>query len=254
MPGIDVDCSTSGVTEFTISSTVPQQSELMFALSGLASISNHGVFDLPSGSVALLFGADSIHYEGKGAQFVVPNGTALQLASQGHFTLNDHIEARIGLDARSELANIDIAVAGGSIIASESGILSWTSNSASTTTIAVASGAVVRSVTPVFINSTGSSSLVLAGRLEGADSTSMLGAGPSVLELQPGYFVEGKVDADTGEDTLVWGGEGDDSFDLATIGTRFLSLEKFEKSGTSAWTFEGEAPHVLNLEVQGGSV
>jgi uncharacterized protein with beta-barrel porin domain len=253
---VDV-CDVGGATEVTISGDTPQP-ELNFLLSGTARIRNHGVFDLPSGSVALLLGADSLDYAGDGARFVIPSGTAINASSSGpgtdRFTLNEDILSRVGLEAASVLANIDIAVTSGTITASDNGIIAWTLDPSSAVDIAVAAGATIQSAVPVSITGTGPSSLVLGGRLEGAGSISMLGHGSSELELQPGYFVDGTVDGEGGTDTLVWGGTGTDSFDLASIGTKFVSFESFEKSGASAWTFEGAAPHVLNLKVNAGNL
>ncbi|MDO8289664.1 MAG: autotransporter domain-containing protein [Parvibaculum sp.] len=66
--------------------------------------------------------------------------------------------------------------------------------------------------------------------------------GTNSLTLEAGSTINGRVLATKdGNDTLALGGGDNESFDLSTIGTQYLSFADFEKNGNSIWTLSGAA-------------
>ncbi|RYE78040.1 MAG: hypothetical protein EOP19_22050, partial [Hyphomicrobiales bacterium] len=90
--------------------------------------------------------------------------------------------------------------------------------------------------------------VTLAGRVEGQWQASTLGGGDDVLELQPGYGLEGSINGRLGTDELVLGGSGEGDFDLADI------HEPDPKTGSSTWTLHGAAARNIDLDILGGTI
>lgn len=66
--------------------------------------------------------------------------------------------------------------------------------------------------------------------------------GDNRLTLEMGSTILGKAYGGyNADDVLELGGDGDDDFDLSTIGTQYTDFELFEKSGLSTWTVTGAA-------------
>nr|WP_298725288.1 autotransporter domain-containing protein [uncultured Steroidobacter sp.] len=63
----------------------------------------------------------------------------------------------------------------------------------------------------------------------------------SILELQPGSVIEGNVVAGStnANDTFRLGGDGEDTFDVSGLATKYQGFARFEKTGTSFWTLTG---------------
>lgn len=67
--------------------------------------------------------------------------------------------------------------------------------------------------------------------------------GANTLELQSGYVVNGKVDARTGNNTLILGGSGDSAFDSSNIGSsqQYEGFSAYHKTGESTWILSGSS-------------
>ena len=95
-------------------------------------------------------------------------------------------------------------------------------------------------------SSLGDHTLTVAGTLTVSSPTGeavLLGGGDDTVELWAGYDITGAVNAYTGTDTLVLGGDDDASFNLSQIGNtnQYWNFENYRKTGDSTWTLTGSS-------------
>jgi hypothetical protein len=84
-----------------------------------------------------------------------------------------------------------------------------------------------------------------------------LGGGSDVMELERSSKIIGVVDGGSGPDTLRWGGVASAAspgrFEMSTVGTQYINFERFVKSGSSTWVFEGAGNGIDLLEIAEGT-
>jgi fibronectin-binding autotransporter adhesin len=66
-------------------------------------------------------------------------------------------------------------------------------------------------------------------------------AGDDTMEMVGLSEVHGVVDGGTGTDTLRWGGDVIGRFDMGLVGTQYVNFERFDKTGSSTWIYDGIA-------------
>jgi autotransporter-associated beta strand protein len=81
-------------------------------------------------------------------------------------------------------------------------------------------------------------------------------AATSILEVQPGSVIEGNVLAPSTNlsDTFRLGGEGEATFDMSEIGTKYSGFSRLEKTGTSTWTLTGTPTLTFGWSLLGGTL
>lgn len=96
----------------------------------------------------------------------------------------------------------------------------------------------------------------LTGSTGGAVRFDQFSALADRVVLQPTALVTGNVLAGLGTDTLVLGGAGMASFNVATVGAglQYQSFETFQKDGTSQWTLSGTNIVIPSFAVNGGEL
>nr|WP_306308774.1 autotransporter domain-containing protein [Flavimaribacter sediminis] len=97
------------------------------------------------------------------------------------------------------------------------------------------------------------------GLIESADgavgvAVQYTGATDDIFELQPMGVVIGSVEAGDGEDRFLLGGEGEQTFDVALIGTQYNDFEIFGKEDASVWTLTGTNAVAGPFTVAGGTL
>lgn len=130
--------------------------------------------------------------------------------------------------------------------------------SAAPTQVTIGQGAIVKAPIGLWLRGASGSHVVLAGsiaeRVAGEGQASWLTEGDDILELRPGYALDGTIDSGTGTNELRLGGAGTATFELGDIGTSFLNFTAFTKTGPSAWTLHGSAATSLGMDVQSGTL
>ncbi|GKX34563.1 MAG: hypothetical protein MnENMB40S_21810 [Rhizobiaceae bacterium MnEN-MB40S] len=97
------------------------------------------------------------------------------------------------------------------------------------------------------------------GLIESADgavgvAVQYTGATDDIFELQPMGVVIGSIEAGDGEDRFLLGGEGEQTFDVALIGTQYNDFEIFGKEDASVWTLTGTNAVAGPFTVAGGTL
>jgi len=85
------------------------------------------------------------------------------------------------------------------------------------------------------------------------------GTGDDVVELRPGFVMNGTVLGNGGTDTLRFGGTGSATFDVSLIDTgantqQYRSFETFSKTGTGTWTLTGTNAGLTAFAIDQGSL
>lgn len=84
-----------------------------------------------------------------------------------------------------------------------------------------------------------------------------LAGGDDVMQLEGASKIIGVVDGGSGSDALRWGGDATSTapgrFELATVGTQYINFERFEKTGSSTWIFEGAGSGIDHLRIVQGT-
>jgi uncharacterized protein with beta-barrel porin domain len=124
----------------------------------------------------------------------------------------------------------------------------------SPTNVTIAKGARVISPMGLFLSGAAGSHVTLAGVIEGDSQASLLTESDDILELHPGYGLDGTIDAGAGTNELRLGGAGTGTFELGDIGTSFLSFTSFTKTGPSNWTLQGSALTPIGMDIQAGTL
>jgi hypothetical protein len=164
-------------------------------------------------------------------------------------------------------------------------VLTVTGGESYLATIKILQGASVISTdsTAIQLDSPFGNNVIVAGTVTGLEEISginmaevpgtaiELGGGNDRLELQAGYNITGIVDAGRGENSLVFGGSQDATFDLSLIDVRrrlapsssmrgsmepqYFGFGSFSKEGTSTWTFTGHTYEGIDtFSINGGTV
>lgn len=234
------------------------------------SVFNAGSVSATEADAALVLTAPSVTYVGSSNAFISRlGGTALQvsaLAGQADITVEHDIDAGIGIFVTADstgthAANIMLSL--GTTTASGTGVM-LLDNGSGVATISIAKGARIVSPSGLWVSALGGAKVILAGEIVGPPDlaepsvwtaqASQLGSGDDELELHPGYRLEGTIDGDAGTNTISFGGAGAATFDLADLGTKYLSFQNFSKSGTSTWTLDGAATQRFDLDIMSGAV
>ncbi|HEY9012669.1 MAG TPA: hypothetical protein VIN06_16805, partial [Devosia sp.] len=158
--------------------------------------------------------------------------------------------------------HVAIELTGGTIDASIVGI--WLENN--TTSVAdIVIGPAARIISPSALEVlTGASHVVLAGTIaehpEVEGQASVLSDSNDILELHPGYHLDGTIDSRGGANELRLGGAGTDTFNLGQVnliddqGVGFLNFSSFTKTGSSTWTLQGTMAGAPGMDIQSGTV
>lgn len=223
---------------------------------------NAGLIDI-SGGTALFLAGPSVTYQGTGAFLRTGGGAGLVAVADSAIELgiSDFIQADIGLettttgDPDAQPRTVDIRLQGAEIIAASAGIKisQGAQDSASILVDRNSSITVGQGGQAIYVNA-GTTGIILAGAVQGQSQVSALGDGNDELELHPGFIFEGRIEASGGNNKLILGGAGNESFDLEELGPKYNGFNSFSKTGTSAWTLSGDATQQFDLDITTGTV
>jgi fibronectin-binding autotransporter adhesin len=91
----------------------------------------------------------------------------------------------------------------------------------------------------------------------GQDTAIALGLATAtiMLELRAGSEIIGDIVGNaTASDSLILGGDEDDTFDASAIGTQYQNFNIFEKTGDSTWTLTGTTTALTPWQILGGTL
>jgi uncharacterized protein with beta-barrel porin domain len=213
---------------------------------------------IESWGTALSLNAPSVFYSGTSGSLSALGGDGLSIVSEGNVdaSIKHNITGEYGVYIVTEplpvARTIRILLGAGLIKASATGV-KIAQQDEDFLSLTIASGATIDGWMGIAVHG-GRTKVVLAGTIIAPDGGSTLSDGADELELHAGFVMEGQFDGSGGEDTLTFGGEVDEVFDLGRIGTDFLSFSSFSKTGASSWTLEGHASQAFNLDIAEGTV
>ena len=264
--GVSLDCSVTGVTAVRIEGAIlPAAGTIFLSTDGVLSVLNAGVLELgpvddlenmPVGD-RLVLNAKRISYVGDGARLESNGGFSINAtvedSATSRFELRDHFAGTSGLSVNSwGTGDVEIVLGAGEVDVSDIGM--QVSADAGAVRIELAEGTWIDAAHPIQILGTAETHVVLAGELRNPEGAIDLGDGDTLLELRPGYAVEGTLNAMAGSNSLVWGGSGSAGFDLSEIGGKYLGFQSFAKHGSGSWTLSGTAAEPLGITVHEGTL
>lgn len=244
--GNNVRIENHGLLEATPTSTSRRRgiSVNSAAAGGIAEVENHGdiLMDQPGFS------------SGYGITVSVGSNGSATLSNLGNVSMGDSEGALVAGAAGAQLA-----VYNDGEIRSRSAVALNVAgpSSVSSRTVNDKAGLLFSQSNRAFQGSSGSDHLINAGviRSDGSGSfaaAAFFGNGDDIMEMIGLSEAYGRVDGGFGIDTLRWGGDVLDRFDMGLVGDQYINFERFEKTGSSVWIYDGISTAISDFQVREG--